>query len=141
MFLIILNTSKQEFEIMTALVAEDEIIIALDIAVSLRKLGYIVPSIVNTGEELLNKYYLHNPDLVITDIMLKGSIDGIEAARMIKQKKDIPILFISGFSDPNYYNEAKKISPNGLVSKPFNSSKLKDELETLFNSRPGILEF
>ena len=87
MFLIILNTSKQEFEKMTALVAEDEIIIALDIAISLRKLGYIVPSVVNTGEELLNKYYFHNPDLVITDIMLKGKMDGEKRQGLLNRRK------------------------------------------------------
>ena len=119
---------------MKALVAEDEVIIALDIAATLRRLGYYVPTIVSSGEELINKYFVHDPDLIVTDIMLKGKVDGIEAAKTIKKNRDIPILFVSGFSDPNYYTEAKKISPNGLVKKPFNISSLKNKLNTLFSS-------
>ncbi len=119
---------------MKAIVAEDEIIIALDIASTLKKLGYIVSTVVSSGEELIKTYFKYNPDLIITDIMLKGTIDGIAAAKVIKENKNIPILFVSGFSDPKYYKEAKKISPNGLVGKPFNSSNLKNKLDILFGS-------
>ena len=119
---------------MKAIVAEDEIIIALDIASVLKRLGYIVPCVVSSGEDLIKTYFKYNPDLIITDIMLKGEIDGLSAAKVIKENKNIPILFVSGFSDPNFYKEAQKISPNGLVGKPFNPYNLKTKLDTLLGN-------
>jgi AmiR/NasT family two-component response regulator len=122
-----------------AIVAEDEVIIALDVAASLRKLGYNISSIVNAGEKLIEKHNTCEPDLILTDIMLKGEINGIEAAKIIKRKRDVPILFLAGFSDPQFYKDASLISPNGLIVKPFNTCELKSKIDILLGKSSEAL--
>ena len=67
--------------------------------------------------------------------MLKGKIDGINAAKVIKEKADVPILFLSGFSDPQYYKDACSISPNGIIKKPFNTQELKNKIDILIERK------
>jgi two-component system, response regulator PdtaR len=118
-----------------AIIAEDEIIIALDLAKYLKKIGYFVSSITSSGEELIEKFITESPDLILTDIMLKGKIDGINAAKVIKEKADVPILFLSGFSDPQYYIDACSISPNGIIKKPFSTQELKNKIDILIEGK------
>lgn len=115
------------------LLAEDEMIIALDVKVLLRRLGYDNVSIVRTGKELLEKSKSDDPNLIITDIMLADKVSGIDAARSIKEIKNIPILFMAGFSNENFIKDAKSISPEGLIFKPFNVNELKNKMHVLLH--------
>jgi len=115
-------------------VAEDEMIIALDVKVLLRKLGFDEVSIVRSGKKLVEESKLISPDLIITDIMLADNISGIDAVRSIKEEKNVPVLFIAGFGNENYIEDAKSISPMGLLFKPFNSGELKNKVRTLLEN-------
>src|SRR5665811_2230458 len=81
------------------LVVEDQNIVALNIRNKLKNLGYTVPGTASTGEEAIRKAELTNADLVLMDIMLKGDMDGIEAAREIKNRLGIPILYLTAYTD------------------------------------------
>lgn len=81
------------------LVVEDETIIAKDIQNMLKSLGYGVPAIVSSREEALKKVSEMRPDLVLMDIVLEGVMDGVEAAQQIRYHFDIPVVYLTAYSD------------------------------------------
>ena len=105
---------------MNILVVEDESIVAKDIQVCLRKLGYDVVGNVSSGEEAVLKAEEFDLDLVMMDIMLKGEMSGIEAADIIRKKKSIPVIFLTAYTDRNTVDKAKETEPYGYIIKPFN---------------------
>lgn len=107
------------------LIVEDENIIALDIKDSLENLGYIVTGIVNSGKDALIKAGEHRPDIVLMDIVLRGKMDGIEAACKIRERFNIPAVYITAFEDDELLNRAKKAVPFGYILKPFMEKELK----------------
>lgn len=111
------------------LVVEDQNIVALNIRNKLKNLGYIVPGTAATGEEAIKKAELTNADLVLMDIMLKGEMDGIEAARAIKEKLGIPILYLTAYTDDETLDRAKTTEPAGYISKPFKEEDLHSNIE------------
>ncbi len=107
------------------LIVEDEGLIALHIGEILEKAGYRVLDLFPSGELALQ--YLstsHRPDLILMDIGLGGKIDGIETSRRIRKDLDIPIIFITAYSNQNRMNEARSISPDGYLLKPFREKDL-----------------
>ena len=111
------------------LVVEDESIIAEDIRRSLENLGYSVPSVVSSGETAINKAKEERPDLVLMDIMLKGKMDGIEAAGKIRSEFNIPIVYLTAYGDDNILARAKITEPFGYLIKPFKDRELKINIE------------
>jgi CheY-like chemotaxis protein len=81
------------------LVVEDERIVAKDIQNSLKNLGYEVPAVASTGQEAVKKAGEIKPDIVIMDIVLKGEVDGIEAASAIRSLYKIPIIYLTAYED------------------------------------------
>lgn len=90
-------------------------------------------SIVKSGEELLEISKSEPPDLIVTDINLKGKINGMEAAKIIISELDIPVLFLTGIDDNSLRAEAKKISSCEIVTKPFNPGTLNNAIKKCLN--------
>jgi DNA-binding LytR/AlgR family response regulator len=111
------------------LVVEDESIVAKDIQNSLKKLGYSVPSVENSGEDAIDAAGQHRPDLILMDIMLKGDISGIEAADQIKKRYQIPVIFLTAYADESTLNKAKVTEPYGYIIKPFKEIDLHTSIE------------
>ncbi|MCF8257168.1 MAG: response regulator [Flavobacteriales bacterium] len=111
------------------LVVEDEAIVAKDIQNSLKKLGYNVPSVENTGEDAIVAAGEHRPDMVLMDIMLKGQISGIEAAEQIRLRYEIPVIFLTAYADESTLNKAKVTEPYGYIIKPFKEIDLHTSIE------------
>ena len=111
------------------LIVEDERIVALDIKNTLEGLGYSVSGILTRGEEVIEEISRIMPDLVLMDIMLEGQVDGVEAARLVKEKYDIPVIFLSAYSDEITIQRAKISEPYGYVLKPFNGKDLRTIIE------------
>jgi CheY-like chemotaxis protein len=124
-----MNVSSDTLKVM---VVEDEFIIALDLKERLNKLGYKVPGVATSGKEAVKLANKVNPNLILMDIMLRGEIDGIQAAKLIRDKLDIPVLFISSFSDIDSVKRAKKVSPYGYIVKPFTEIELKYGIEDAY---------
>ena len=102
------------------LVVEDDGLIALRSQELLTKSGYIVADLFASGEEVLE--YLESsilPDLILMDIGLSGTLNGIETARKVREKYDIPVIFLSAYSNDQRIAEAKDVSPYGYIIKPF----------------------
>lgn len=111
------------------LVVEDESIVAKDIQNSLKKLGYSVMGTTASGEDALKLVSESQPDIVLMDIMLKGSMSGIEAASLIKAKYDIPVIYLTAYADENTLNKAKVTEPHGYIIKPFKEVDLHTAIE------------
>ena len=111
------------------LVVEDESIIAMDLKVRLLKLGYGVAGLVSSGEEAVAKALDLQPNLILMDIMLRGGIDGVEAARQIQAQMSIPVIFVTAYSDKHTLQRAKLTDPFGYLTKPFEDANLYTAIE------------
>jgi PAS domain S-box-containing protein len=106
------------------MVVEDEGVVAMQVAETLRGLGYEVPLIAMTGEDAVSKLLETEPDLVLMDIHLRGGVSGIEAAHRIRQRLDVPIVYLTAFSDSETLEQAQLTEPYGYVLKPFEEKSL-----------------
>ncbi|HQU55676.1 MAG TPA: response regulator transcription factor, partial [Saprospiraceae bacterium] len=111
------------------LIIEDEGIVAEDIASRLRKLGYEVAGIKNSSEQALNFLAIHSPDLILCDIMIDGSMDGIQVAEQIHKTKKIPLIFVTALADRVTLERAKKVLPYGYIVKPIDNHDLLTAIE------------
>ena len=111
------------------MVVEDEKIVAADIRQNLTMLGYMVPAVVASGEEAIKKAAEQCPDLVLMDIQLKGRIDGIEAAKIVQSRFNVPVVFITAFADEATIQRAKGTEPYGYLVKPFGKKELQSTIE------------
>ena len=111
------------------LIVEDESIEALNFELYINSFGYHVVGIASTGEDAIRKVDELNPDLVLMDIVLKGDMDGIEAASKIKEKIDIPLVYLTAHPDENALKRAKLTSPYGYIVKPIQKSVLQNTIE------------
>jgi len=111
------------------LVVEDESIVAMDIQERLRGLGYAVSAVASSGEEAIQKAAETHPDLVLMDIMLKGDMDGVEAAEQIRARFDIPVIYLTAYADENTLQRAMITEPFGYIIKPFEERELHTTIE------------
>jgi class 3 adenylate cyclase/CheY-like chemotaxis protein len=111
------------------LIAEDENIIAKDIAKTLERLGYSVVGSARTGPEIIEKAAVLKPDLVLMDIMLNGEMSGIEAAEKIMTSFGIPVIYLTALADDETLQRAKITEPFGYVLKPFDERILHSSIE------------
>lgn len=107
------------------LIVEDEAIVARDLSGQLTELGYEPAGQAANGEDALALAEQLHPDLVLMDIHLKGSVDGIAAAQTIRERFAIPVVFISAYLEESILDRAKAAKPFGYVSKPFQSNELR----------------
>ncbi|MDG2449069.1 MAG: response regulator [Saprospiraceae bacterium] len=111
------------------LIIEDEAIVAQDIEAILLDLGYSVASIIHRSDKAIDYLSFHSPDLVLCDISIKGEKDGIEVAETIRERKNIPFIFLTSFADRNTLSRAKKVLPYGYIVKPFDAKDLLSAIE------------
>ena len=114
------------------LIVEDEGIEALDMQQRLEALGYAVSDIVSTGEEAIIIAEKARPDIILRDIVLKGRIDGIEAAQRIWETLSIPVVYLTAFADEATLQRAKVTEPFGYILKPFDERELQTTIEMAF---------
>lgn len=92
-----MNTSK-------IIVVEDEVLVADELKSRIENFGHSVPHVLAYGEKAIEVIKECNPDLVIMDIMLKGKMDGIQTAEIIRNEFDIPVVYITALSDKKCFN-------------------------------------
>jgi len=114
------------------LVVEDESLVAKDIANMVRGLGYNVSAVVSTGEEAIAIAGKSQPDIILMDIVLKGRIDGIEAAQHIWENFSIPVVYLTAYADEATLQRAKVTEPFGYILKPFDERELQTTIEMAF---------
>lgn len=111
------------------LIVEDESLVADDLEQRLSKLGYDPVGIVDTGEEAVARGVELRPDLVLMDIRLKGRMDGVEAAGLLRAPHRIPVVFLSSHSDRGTLERAGMSEPFGYLTKPFQERDLHATIE------------
>ncbi|MGA2105604.1 MAG: PAS domain S-box protein [Methanoregula sp.] len=111
------------------LIVEDESIVAEDLKEVLEKKGYIVPGTVSSGEEALEVVSISHPDLILMDISLSGKLDGIETAKRIHEKYNIPVIYLTSYSSEGYIESAKQTDPYGYIVKPFDPPSIATTIE------------
>ena len=111
------------------LIFEDESIIAMELKRKLEQIGYVIPAIESFGEKAIEMVERHNPDLILMDIMLEGQVDGVQAAMRIREMRDIPIVFLTAYSDDRTIQRVKQIEPYGYILKPFDEREIKTVVE------------
>ena len=111
------------------LIVEDENIVAFNIQTRLEALGYTVTAVISSGECALQKVAETRPDLVLMDIKLKGMVDGIQAAEQIRTHFQIPVVYLTAYTDEETLNRAKVTEPYGYILKPFEARDLGTTIE------------
>lgn len=111
------------------LVVEDESIVASHIAETLKHSGYDVTDTVSSGERALQSVGEDKPDLILMDIVLDGEMSGTEAAEKINSRMDIPVIFLTAYSDKKTVAKAKGVGPFGYIVKPFKEKDLNSAIQ------------
>lgn len=110
------------------LIVEDELIVALDIKSTLESLGFQVTHIATNYQEALQNASQNKPDVLLSDINLKESKNGIQIAKDIQRFGYIPVVYLTAFCDEETINEAVKTNPIGYITKPFKREDLKSNI-------------
>jgi PAS domain S-box-containing protein len=111
------------------LIVEDNAIVAADIKSRVQQLGYKVTGCIPRGENVLNTIELERPSLILMDIKLKGEMSGIEAAAAVQDKYDIPVIYLTSYTDDATLAQAKQTDPYGYIVKPFEDQDLRTLIE------------
>lgn len=115
------------------MVVEDEAIVALEIQIRLRAMGYNVCGICSSGENALELVEKMRPNFILMDIKLKGKMNGIETADIINEKYSIPSIFITAFSDESTLQQIKTSRNQNFLIKPLREEELKEAIVNLIN--------
>lgn len=111
------------------LIIEDELIVALDLATGLEKDGYIVAGIADNYEEARTIFTEKTVDILLMDIHIKGEKDGIETAVELLQQKNVPVIFITAYSDPQTVERVKSTAPAAFLTKPYSLDNVRIAIE------------
>jgi adenylate cyclase len=111
------------------IIAEDEKIIALDLVNTLERLGYSVPGVGKSADDIFELIEEFDPHLVMMDIMLDGELSGIEATKIISEKYDLPVIFLTALTDEETLEKAKTTDAYGYLLKPFDEKTLHSTIE------------
>jgi DNA-binding NarL/FixJ family response regulator len=119
-------------------IVEDERITAISIEEALISMGYQVCGNVSSGDRAIEMIPSVSPDLVMMDIKIKGMVDGIETAKILKDRFNLPVVFLTAYADSITLERAKTVEPAGYVLKPFKVNELKSVIEiALYKIRMG----
>lgn len=119
--------------VLRIMIVEDEPIIADEIAATIEDLGYTVAAKVIHSKEVVDTFIKCDADVVLMDINLGKGPDGIQLAATIKQQKNIPLIFLTSYSDKITIDRAKQVNPDGYIVKPFDEKDLQVAIEIAFN--------
>ena len=111
------------------LIVEDEALIADHLAVHLEDFGLTVAGIADDAETAIKCLQDGNVDLVLLDINLSGSLDGVDIAGKINSQYQLPFIYITSNSDQKTMDRVKHTHPAGFIIKPFNAQSLKTNIE------------
>jgi PAS domain S-box-containing protein len=121
--------TQPDIERLRIVIADDERIVAADLARRMAALGYVVVGKVGRGSDAVRVSLELRPDLVLMDIGMDSEFDGINAAAEIRAEADIPVIFVTSYSDKETLRRAKEIGPFGYVLKPFDERELVATVE------------
>lgn len=113
------------------LIVEDEVLVAMSLAIDLRKAGFDVVDTIASGEEAIGRLRTCPVDVVLMDVGLAGEVDGVEAAVQIRAFSAVPIVFLTGYANRETDPAVAGVGPLGFLVKPTSVSRLETLLESL----------
>jgi|WetSurMetagenome_2_1015567.scaffolds.fasta_scaffold14220_8 CheY-like chemotaxis protein len=132
-----MNTTLQDIHPIRVLIVEDETIIAMDMQRKIKQMGCDVVGRVVSGEQAVEQARTLRPDVVLMDIKLRGKMDGITAARRIRQHDDIPVIFLSAYLAQESVRQEGASLSIAMLPKPFDPYELKEAISLIAKSRPA----
>jgi len=111
------------------MVVDDEAVITTQLEERLQSMEYDVVGTASSAEESVSMARELCPDLILMDIVMKGELDGIDAARMIKAYLDIPVIFLTAYAEDKFIKRAMEVEPFGYIVKPFRESEIRANIE------------
>jgi PAS domain S-box-containing protein len=123
------------------LIVEDERITAEDLRDILTDLGYTVAASVSSGADAIAKAEQTSPDLALMDIRIKGEMDGTETARVLRERFNIPVIYLTAHADTATVSRAKSAEPLGYITKPFQEAELHASIEIALHKHREDLKF
>ncbi len=114
------------------LVVEDELIVAENIRVMLTSFGYVVPTPATSAAEALRMLETSHPDLILIDVQLKGTQSGVHLAQQIRERFNIPLIYLTAYADEETVRQALATEPYGYLVKPFSAAELRTTVELAF---------
>ncbi|MBC7407325.1 MAG: response regulator [Arcicella sp.] len=119
---------------MKILLIEDEFILASELAETLELEGYDVVLTADNGQEALDFYQANEVDLVLCDININGDWDGIETVMRLLEIKQVPIIYLTAFTDKDTLERAKLTFPAAYIPKPYHITNLRMAIELAINN-------
>lgn len=119
------------------LVVEDEMIVAMSISSVLEDYGYEITGMVSSAEEAIDAAKIQPPDVALMDINLAGSLDGIEAAKVMMAECGVLIVYVTAQMDKETRERALSVGPAGFLTKPFTPEELADAVAAALTRRPA----
>src|SRR5262249_35384557 len=110
-------------------IVEDQRVVARDIEEHVTRLGYSVVGITGSGEEAVRLAEEMHPHLVLMDIRLEGAVDGVQAAQRIRERLEMPVVYLTAYADEETLGRAKVTEPFGYILKPFEERELRTVIE------------
>ena len=114
------------------LIVEDEVMLQIVIAKMVQKAGFDPVERVKSAKAAIEAFRKHQPDLILMDVKIIGETDGIGAARLIRDFSNVPVIFLTGFSDVFKETDLDGLHPFSLLSKPFDYQELAGSIESAF---------
>ncbi|MGE5410363.1 MAG: response regulator [Clostridiales bacterium] len=115
-------------------IVEDEAIIARDMKQILEEAGHVVLRMFMVGEEAARKIPLLDVDLVLMDVYLRGYLSGIDVAELLMLYQNIPVVFVTGHSDPGVMAKIKYTGGYGIIMKPFSTRSFLTSIDVAYNN-------
>lgn len=116
-------------------IVEDQRIVAEDLTRMLERLGYQVVGLASSGDEALKIIEATRPHLILMDIHIQGSLDGVHVAKQVVAKFDVSLIYLTGSADEILVARAKGTQPSGYLQKPFDEQDLKTTVELALNRK------
>ncbi|WP_322110968.1 diguanylate cyclase domain-containing protein [Steroidobacter gossypii] len=133
------NLTRTEAQQASILIVEDEGIVAQDLMEALTRLGYRISGVASEGTQAVAMATQLRPELVVMDVSLRGDIDGIQAARMMQEQSQVPIIFLTGHRDSETLQRAVLTGPLGYLIKPFQEDELRCAIEVAIHKHRAEL--
>ncbi len=112
------------------LIVEDESITAMEISAQVQQLSYEPVGIVASGKDAIEHALNLHPDLILMDIILKGPIDGIQAAQAIRSQYACPVIYVTAYAEQSMMERARTTEPAGYLMKPLREWDLQTAIES-----------
>lgn len=130
-----MNRGSEVVKKASILVVEDDFVQFLSIEVAMKVWGYEVLGPAASSEQVLESVIRDKPDLVLMDVNIQGSMDGIDTAKEILDKYKIPVMLITGYALSELQHRLQSVKAAGFLMKPYEHQELKCAIETLLSAR------